>query len=64
MLSKRQLVNMHKEIHLKFVRFLRLNFYSQLAFLVVSDLPLGKPDGGDAEARGEKVLAQMAAVGI
>jgi putative ABC transport system ATP-binding protein len=31
---------------------------------VVSDLPLGKSDGGDTEARGEKVLARMAAVGI
>ncbi|MDR1070684.1 MAG: ABC transporter ATP-binding protein [Gracilibacteraceae bacterium] len=31
---------------------------------IVSELPLGRPGGGDMEARGEKVLAQMAAVGV
>jgi putative ABC transport system ATP-binding protein len=31
---------------------------------VVSDLSLGKPDGGDTEAREEKVFARMTAVGI
>jgi putative ABC transport system ATP-binding protein len=31
---------------------------------VVSDLSLGKSSGVDTEMRGEKVLAQMAAVGI
>jgi putative ABC transport system ATP-binding protein len=31
---------------------------------IVSELPLGKSGGNDTEARGEKVLARMAAVGI
>jgi putative ABC transport system ATP-binding protein len=31
---------------------------------IVSDLPLGKSDGGGREAREEKVLAQMTVVGI
>jgi putative ABC transport system ATP-binding protein len=31
---------------------------------IVSDLPLGKPGGGDIGAREEKVLAQMTIVGI
>ncbi|MDR1205715.1 MAG: ABC transporter ATP-binding protein [Peptococcaceae bacterium] len=31
---------------------------------IVSDLPLGKPGVGDMEARGEKILSRMAAVGI